>query len=148
MKIRNAEENEAQALFALAMRSKAAWGYDRAFMKACARELFPSDLSLAGVAVEDARPVGFYSLETEDDGTLELGHLFVEPSCWGRGFGRALLAHAARRARLRGHTALVIQGDPFARGFYERCGARLIGARPSDSIPGRRLPLFRLDLES
>jgi hypothetical protein len=36
----------------------------------------------------------------------------------------------------------VIQGDPNAAEFYQRCGARKIGERPSASIPGRVLPLY------
>jgi hypothetical protein len=35
-------------------------------MKACAAELFPPDLSLAGVAMENDLPLGFYTLEVED----------------------------------------------------------------------------------
>ncbi len=148
MQIRDAVNDDAHVLWRLAMRSKAAWGYSDGFMAACERELFPSDLSMAGVMSDAARPVGFYTLELEDDGSLELGHLFVEPQWWGRGIGRQLMAHAVARARDAGHQFIVIQGDPNARGFYERIGARHVGERPSDSIAGRTLPLFRLPLVS
>jgi GNAT superfamily N-acetyltransferase len=162
MRIRDAHESERNALWALAVRSKAAWGYSEGFMAACAEELAPTDLSMAGVMVANESPdadppretpVGFYTLELEAkaDGrkgvpVLELGHLFVEPGHWGHGIGKRLLAHACTRARERGHRELVIQGDPNARGFYERCGARRVGNRISNSIPGRTLPLFVLAL--
>jgi hypothetical protein len=42
--------------------------------------------------------------------------------------------------------SLDIEADPFAAGFYERMGARRIGTVASGVIPGRWLPLYRLDL--
>ena len=50
-RIRRARGREAAALSALAMRSKAHWGYDAAFMAACRAEL---TLTPEGIA---ARPV-------------------------------------------------------------------------------------------
>ena len=41
---------------------------------------------------------------------------------------------------------MLIQGDPHAEGFYRSIGARRIGTRLSESIPGRELPLFSIDL--
>ena len=40
---------------------------------------------------------------------------------------------------------MVIQSDPHAEGFYLHMGARRVGERASDSIPGRVLPLFVLE---
>ena len=45
-----------------------------------------------------------------------------------------------------GFHTLHIHSDPFAEGFYLRNGAIRIGETPSGSIPGRLLPLLRLDL--
>ena len=165
--IRPARPNEGHLLWQLAMRAKAAWGYDRQFMDACADELFPSDLSLAGVAqlshardeVEATPPLlGFYTLEVYEEAhelsragasvgrAIELGHLFIEPSHWRRGVGRALMRYAAATALDRGYSRLIIQGDPNAANFYVTCGARRVGTRPSHSIVGRVLPLFELEL--
>jgi len=62
--------------------------------------------------------------------------------------GQVLVTHACAEARRLGRRVLVIQGDPNAAGFYEACGARQVGWQPSTSIPGRLLPLFRLELTS
>ena len=72
--------------------------------------------------------------------------LFVEPDALRRGVGQALLDAVADIARAEGAARLIILSDPNAAAFYERMGAVRIGDAPSDSIPGRTLPLFRLDL--
>ena len=61
--------------------------------------------------------------------------------------GSRLIAHAIDEARRRGANRLTILADPYAAGFYERCGARLIGEAPSDAIPGRSLPLYEAKLD-
>ncbi|NJN50791.1 MAG: GNAT family N-acetyltransferase, partial [Gammaproteobacteria bacterium] len=90
--------------------------------------------------------VGFCALEWLADGDAELDALFVEPRHIGAGHGLRLLAHAVATAQSRGVARIVIQADPNAAGFYESCGARRIGSRPSASIAGRRLPLYVLDV--
>ncbi|WP_437965595.1 GNAT family N-acetyltransferase [Sorangium sp. So ce260] len=148
--IRAALPEEAELLGALAFRSKAHWGYTREFMEACRAELSISPAYVAQhptfVLLRGDEPLGFYTLEALNSTGVELGHLFVEPAEIGRGLGRALLAHAREEARARGYRVLVIQGDPHATPFYEACGARRVGEKPSASIPGRLLPLFELDL--
>lgn len=148
--IRRALPGDAARLSELAMRSKAVWGYDAQFMAACRDELtlspgdvetLPTFLAEIGCAL-----LGFYSLEPLSDGTVELGHLFVEPEAIGRGVGRRLIEHAKRQARTAGYATMVIQGDPNAERFYRVAGGRLIGTKESLSIPGRMLPLFHLDL--
>jgi GNAT superfamily N-acetyltransferase len=90
--------------------------------------------------------VGFYGLGTIDRETSELDYLFVEPAQIGRGFGRQLIEHAKRTAQALGRIKLIIQGDPHAARFYHAAGAEQVGTRPSESIPGRDLPLFELKL--
>lgn len=51
----------------------------------------------------------------------ELDGLFVEPSFWRQGVGKALIEAATDTARKQGHTLTVI-ANPHAIGFYERCG--------------------------
>jgi GNAT superfamily N-acetyltransferase len=148
--IRGAQPEDAPALSDLAFRSKAYWGYSNEFMDACGDELSIAADDLARqptyVLERDGVPIGFYSLVPLGSGRVELGHLFVAPDEIGRGHGRRLLAHAAAEARRRGWDVLVIQGDPHAIPFYERCGAVRVGASASASIPGRSLPLFELVL--
>ncbi|MFM9861975.1 MAG: hypothetical protein ACKVRO_00070 [Micropepsaceae bacterium] len=49
-------------------------------------------------------------------------------------------------ARRLGSCTITIESDPGAAGFYRRMGARDAGLAPSGSIPGRFLPLLKLDL--
>ena len=95
----------------------------------------------------DGEVVGMVALGPgERSDTLDLDKLFVEPQRIRTGVGRALIAHAIGEARRRGAQRLTILSDPYAAGFYERTGARLIGEAPSDAIPGRSLPLYEIKL--
>ena len=149
-RIRPALPAEAGLLSGVAFRSKAHWGYSPAFMAACRAELTLSPAQILEhptFVVEAPQGVlGFYALEHVSATHVDLAHLFVEPAAHGRGLGRALLTHARGEARARGYRVLVIQGDPNAVGFYEACGATLVGSRPSASIPGRALPLLEIAL--
>lgn len=146
--IRQARRDELDALSALALRSKAVWGYSEQFMESCRDELTVTEDEVDEVFVLEAPsgPIGFYSLQPVSTTRVELGYLFVEPGELRRGHGRRLMADAIARARAGGYETLVIQGDPHAVEFYLAVGARQVGARPSDSIPGRSLPLFELTL--
>jgi hypothetical protein len=46
-----------------------------------------------------------------------------------------------------GYRSLFIESDPNAAGFYEKMGGQLVGHRPVPSIPGRKLPLYRIFLD-
>jgi GNAT superfamily N-acetyltransferase len=144
--IRPARVHELAALSELALRSKAAWGYSPEFMAACRDELTVREehLPLAFVLEVEGAVLGFYALSEIDSARAELEFLFVQPDALRRGSGRALVTHARARARERGYSAIVIQGDPHATGFYQAMGARPIGTRESDSIAGRMLPLYEL----
>jgi GNAT superfamily N-acetyltransferase len=144
MRVRPARVDECELLTELAMRSKAHWGYDDAFMAACRDELTmqPSFIPRIDVAEdEDGRVVGMVRLEP---GVLE--DLFVDPDAIGTGVGRVLIEHACRRAASEGMTTLSIDADPNAEPFYVAMGAVRVGASPSQSIPGRMLPQLRLDV--
>ena len=150
--IRRVLPGEASSLSALALRSKAHWGYGAPFLEACREELTLSAAQLPQhevfVAVAGNVVTGFYLLKpsVSDPSAIELDMLYVEPSAIGHGIGRALFEHAIRVAVRTGARRLTIEADPHAAGFYRRMGAVHIGERPSGSIPGRRLPLLALDL--
>jgi GNAT superfamily N-acetyltransferase len=140
--------SEAKPLHALAVRSKAHWGYDAAFMAlaAPALELW-EDRILSGLAIAaevDGKPVGV--APPDDAGMAELEHLFVDPAVMGQGVGAALLSEAFSLARREGARAIRVLSDPQARGFYERYGFRWIHDAPSDAIPGRVLPVLQRSL--
>lgn len=137
MFIRPARADEAAALTELAMRSKAHWGYDDAFMDACRAELTvrADQVDRIDVAELDGEVIGMVHLEPS-----ALEDLFVEPSAIGTGVGAALFRHAVRRAAAEGMTTVAIDADPNAEGFYVAMGAVRVGESPSGSIAGRTLP--------
>jgi GNAT superfamily N-acetyltransferase len=147
--VRAAFAEEAASLSELAIRSKAYWGYDKAFMDACRDELTLSSEELTTqrvrVAEHHGHAVGFATLEGQPpQGTL--GMLFVDPDHIGKGVGRMLFTHMVSMARDLGFLRLTIDADPNAEPFYLAMGAERIGSSPSGSIPGRTLPLLALSL--
>ncbi|MGI9334928.1 MAG: GNAT family N-acetyltransferase [Gammaproteobacteria bacterium] len=154
--IRPARASEASELSALALRSKASWGYDESFMRQCREELsctaaeIVDERSIFMVAQRGATDLiaGFYALARLDAREWELDALFVEPELIGTGYGQALMVHAMRTAVRGGARRIIVQSDPHAEPFYLSTGARRIGERASGSVPGRMLPLLAIDLES
>lgn len=150
MEIRRALPSEAAALSALALRSKALWGYSPDFLEACRENLTLTEDEIAGtpvfVLVEDGRLLGFYGLAVEGD-RVELAYLFVEPSAARTGVGGRLWAHALASARSLGCNELWIQSDPNAEGFYLHMGARRTGESESTVLAGRMLPLLVYPLQ-
>jgi N-acetylglutamate synthase-like GNAT family acetyltransferase len=144
--VRPARPGEAPALTALAMRSKAYWGYDEAFMErvAPAMHVAPDHVEAGWgtVAERDGEVVGFALLRPDLD-PPELDSLFIEPGAIGTGAGRALLAAAAAQASAAGIGELLIEADPNAESFYVAQGAVRCGSRATGPT-GRDLPLLRL----
>lgn len=150
MKIRPAVETEATLLTELALRSKSHWGYDREFLEACRAELTIEREHVASrptcVLEEQGRLLGFYSLEKQAAGDVELVHLFVEPDAIGTGYGKLLWTHAVETARQHGFHEMIINSDPFAEAFYRAMGARRVGESASTIRAGRVLPVLRFTL--
>lgn len=148
--IRRATADDAPRLTELAMRSKAHWGYDAAFLAACREELTVSPQAIAAhtvfVAERGTVALGFYAVTRALEGACELEALFVDPQAIGTGLGKRLFEHATRQARDLGAARLVIESDPNAAGFYQAMGAAASGQCLSKSIPGRSLPVFELTL--
>jgi GNAT superfamily N-acetyltransferase len=152
MEVRRAHPDEAPALSDLAYRSKALWGYSPEFMEACRAELTltPEDIRAHPVFVAELSGdvLGFHALKQLASDRIDLWHLFVDPARVRLGVGRRLLTHARQHARELGYRTLVIQSDPQAEGFYAGCGAVRVGDLPSESIPGRVLPLMEIALRT
>ena len=127
----------------MCLRSKAVWGYDDAFLRACrpVLQLAPNQVAqgLAVVAEVNGRLVGVVQVSI-DAGTAELDLLFIEPTAQRLGVGRRLYDWAIEAAVVRGATTMGILADPGARAFYERMGAVWRHEAPSDVIAGRTLP--------
>ena len=150
--VRGARAGEAAALTALAVRSKAHWGYDDAFMRSSQVSLTVGDADIAAgrvlVAVDDTnRLIGMACVLPEGE-TSDLDALFIDPPAIGSGAGRALFDAAVSLARGQGARRMTILADPNAATFYERMGARYLRNAPSDAIPGRTLPFYEYDLQS
>jgi len=130
--LRLATAAECGGLSALALRSKAYWGYDPVFLQACRGMLTVDPRTAAAgrvvVLTEADTTLGFYALspgERRDEAEISL--LFVEPAVIGHGIGRALWDHAVAKARGEGLKRLKVLSDPFALGFYRAVGATLSG---------------------
>jgi N-acetylglutamate synthase-like GNAT family acetyltransferase len=152
--IRDARPEEAAFLSALALRSKAHWGYSQEFIRSCEKELtfqskqIADDKHYFSVGELDSVIAGFYALESISTQQFELEALFVEPNHIGKGIGRGMLQHALNVVAARSGESVLIQGEPNAEKFYLAAGAKQIGTRESGSIPGRTLPLFEILIQS
>ncbi|WP_438463456.1 GNAT family N-acetyltransferase [Marinomonas sp. PE14-40] len=152
--IREANTTEAELLTKLALESKAHWGYDSDFMKACEEELsvtaahIMSDEITYMVYEANNEVLGFYAISQLTEIEAELDALFVKSTLIGKGIGRKLIKHAIQQVKSRGYTSIKIQSDPNAEKFYRAAGGVLVGKQKSGSIEGRYLPVLKINLES
>lgn len=158
LRIRPAKPEEARALTALALASKAVWGYPAALRAQFRNELTITPAYIAGHPVfvaerrqadgcgQGAVMLAFGALDPITDCLVDLSFMFVAPDAMRQGIGRALFAHLCGTACARGFTGMKIVADPHALGFYERMGAVRIGEEESASVPGRLLPVLHHDL--
>jgi N-acetylglutamate synthase-like GNAT family acetyltransferase len=148
MPIRRAVPEEAAMLTDLAMRSKAHWGYDSAFLAAVRDQLtfrpsrFLPDFHVYVLESDAGQPVGFCSLIPIDASTIELEDLFVEPACIAQGYGKQLWDFAVATARSSGYSRMSLVSDPYAEPFYARRGVARIGEKSSPAQVGRVLPVM------
>jgi len=152
-----ARPSDAQIISALAIRSKAHWGYDEKFMNSCITELSHSAKDIQNgnyhfivLKVQKkgkSKIVGFYKLENIDSKEILLEALFIDADEIGNGYGKMLFEHAKLAAVKHGASSLILQSDPHAEGFYQAQGMQVIGKEESESIPGRFLSTFKLALE-
>lgn len=149
-RIRPAHPREAATLSRLAMRSKAHWGYDRAFLDACEHDLTIAPDRCDGVHLHvlecDGDVTGFFELVGAPP-IGELANLWVDPARIRQGIGRTLWNAALAQARALGFRELTIDADPHAEAFYLRMGAERVGESPSTVDPDRLLPLLQILLK-
>ncbi|GHD86871.1 GNAT family N-acetyltransferase [Streptomyces naganishii] len=135
-RLRAGRPDEAGELNALALRSKAHWGYPDSALAAGRTQLEVTADEMGQrrvtVAEQDGRLLGFATLEGSGPHG-RLGLLFVEPSAIGRGHGTRLYRHVLEEAARLGFERVLIDADPHAEGFYRRMGAQRGGA---SSEPG------------
>lgn len=152
IEIRPARAADAERLTDICLRAKAHWGYDAEFMA----------LSRDALTITPSMIAGGRVLKAEDDngetlgvatavplaakGAFDLGQMFVDPAAMRSGVGRKLFEAIIALIAAQGATKLEILADPNAEGFYLRVGAKRVGDAPSESIPGRRLPLLEFEI--
>jgi GNAT superfamily N-acetyltransferase len=146
-RIRQARLEECGVLTEVAMRSKAHWGYDAAFMANVRADLevIPEKF-MPGFHVyvleDDAGIIGFYSLRPADAEAVILEDLFIEPKHIGSGYGKLLWEHSLGVAQSLGYRKLTLIPDPYAESFYAHLGAVRIGEVESNALAGRMLPVM------
>ncbi|MGB0439788.1 MAG: GNAT family N-acetyltransferase [Paracoccaceae bacterium] len=144
-------EADWHALSALCLRSKAHWGYDADFLRACRAPLTLTarDLTTGKVVVTRARDSGSFTGVAKlvvAAPEAELDKLFIDPAAMGIGLGRMLMDWAMTTARTAGARRIWITADPQAAPFYHRFGAQDAGHVPSEAVLGRMLPRLCLPI--
>ena len=145
LEIRVARLEEKRALEELQWRASLQNPGDRAHLEAHPDAIsIPEDQfkrNLVFVAEREGLVVGFAALETKSPNEIELDGLFVEPTQWRAGTGRALVRHVAAIARQRGYRHLELVANPHALKFYEICQFRNVGAAATRFGPAIRMTL-------
>ena len=136
------------ALACIAFAAKRYWGYPESWIQHWRDSLTitPEFIRNNAVytAVSGGEPCAFYAL-TSAGGELE--HLWVLPAWIGSGVGSLLFEHAMREAARRGASAVAIESDPNAEGFYLRMGAWRVGENVYEiEGPKRKLPLLTVEI--
>ena len=91
------------------------------------------------VAARDGQLLGFAVVLRREDGDAELDGLFVEPSQWRRGLGRALVEQAERIAARDGASNLWVIANTRALDFYAACGFVKVGEAATRFRPAPRM---------
>jgi len=146
-----ANPEDANALTAIAMAAKRHWGYPENWMMKWQEILTISPECVASnlvfKALHDERLVGFYVLINTKT-RLELRHMWVHPDEIGKGVGSKLMYHAIRHAGNAQLPNMEIESDPNAAEFFQKMGARRVGARIYKLDGSQRvLPLLYLEVD-
>jgi GNAT superfamily N-acetyltransferase len=145
MRIRPAIPADVEDLSRIALAAKASWGYSAPQLAAWRSALVVTAESLArwftSVLESEGEAVAFAQVSPESS-PWEFQALWVLPGHMHRGFGRALVQHAAAHAAAHGQAVLAIDSDPNAEPFYLRCGARVVERVPApiEGSPNRARP--------
>jgi GNAT superfamily N-acetyltransferase len=73
---------------------------------------------------------------------FDLDGLFVEPTHWGKGIARLLVADAAAIARQAGAAAIEVIANPRAEGFYRKVGFAVSGPEQTLFGPANRMRML------
>jgi GNAT superfamily N-acetyltransferase len=84
-------------------------------------------------------PIGFSVILSPIGGISELDGLFVEPACWRRGIGTALMRDAMNLARTERSDAIEVTANPLAVSFYTKLGFVPLCETPTQFGPALRM---------
>ena len=148
--IKQARAEHASILTEIAISAKRHWDYPERWIKLWTPSLTISPDYISQnetwMAVVNAMPAGFYSLQTDDE-FLWLDNLWVLPNFMGQGIGTQLFQHALERSKALGASMLKIEADPNAQSFYEKMGAYKVGeSRNQVDDQPRILPIMEINL--
>ncbi len=153
--IRRAYADDSFALTRIAFASKRYWNYPEEYFIVWEKELTVTQEYIESNEVYlyeyHRRISAFFSLVRLVDGIeyrgemipsgLWLDHMFVEPSCIGRGIGSEMMNWARGVALRLNYGSFHIFADPHSKGFYLKMHCEFIRNFPS-SIEGRTTPLM------
>ncbi len=147
--IREARSEEALQLGKIAIVAKQHWGYPAAWFELWGDivDVTPQFIedNYVWVATNEDDILAFIAIGVTEK-TAELEHLWVKPEYMQLGIGRQLLRHAIDFCEQQEVTALKIESDPNAQGFYEKLGAKQIGEVQSKPAH-RKLPLLVIKIQ-
>lgn len=150
IQIRHAVPEDAGKLTEIAIAAKRHWNYPERWIQIWIPQLTfkPEDISSSEifVAMVDGEMAGFYRL-IKNPPRAVLEDLWVAPNFMGRGIGKILFEHAASICRSANETAMELDADPNAQGFYEKMGMHQVGEKKTevDGQP-RILPVMEIKL--
>lgn len=150
IQIRHAVPEDAGKLTEIAIAAKRHWNYPERWIQIWIPQLTfkPEDISSSEifVAMVDGEMAGFYRL-IKNPPRAVLEDLWVAPNFMGRGIGKVLFEHAASICRSVNVTAMELDADPNAQGFYEKMRMHKIGEKKTevDGQP-RILPVMEIKL--
>ena len=158
--IRQADINEYQTLTSISFAAKRHWNYAEEYYERWKEELTITEdyirKNLVYVAVYKDEIIGFYSIveNLQDFWTGKvfvskgfwLEHIFIKPEYHGLRVGRQLMEHTMQIALTKEIETLWIFVDPYAKGFYDKIGAKFVRESPS-SIEGRMIPVYELSIK-
>lgn len=144
--ILSAKDSDHTSLTQLTKLSKAYWGYSAEQMKKWSTELTitPSYIkkNIVYKLIQEKEIIGYYSLISIDQQTIELDNLFIHPNVIAKGIGSLLLQDAIDRSKLGGYHIMKLYADPNATDFYLKKGFEVIGQLET-AIPDRFLPIMQ-----
>jgi GNAT superfamily N-acetyltransferase len=157
IKIIRANSSDYLLLTEIAFEAKLFWNYPQSYYELWHKELTITadyiNQNLVFKAVNNDLIIGLYSIvENKSDfyagevfvpKGFWLEHIFIKPVYHQLGIGRMMIKHVKQVLKNKGIIDLFIFVDPFARGFYDKIGAKYLHDSKS-SIPGRLIPVYSI----